>query len=156
VPSRTIFLARSAAIVVLLCGCTNQGGASPTSDGPTPDPASAPTGQSQVEGEIQQAPDLEEGWEGILRDVKVTVCDTEAGKATAKGTVVNSADEPRDISILISWNAPNSTNPVMQLVVVEEDLPAGETAKWKVTGDLPADAGQCVLLARSGTLEAGS
>jgi hypothetical protein len=44
----------------------------------------------------------------------------------------------------------------MQLVVLEEDLPAGETAKWKVTGDLPADAGLCVLLARSGTLEAGS
>jgi hypothetical protein len=157
VPSPIAIWAGSAAIVALLCGCTNSEGDAPAIDPPASGPsASAPPVQSEVEGEIQEAPDLEEGWEGILRDVKMTACDTEAGEVTAKGTVVNSANESRDISILISWNAPNATNSLMQLVVLEEDLPAGETAKWKVAGDLPADAGQCVLLARSGTLEAGS
>jgi hypothetical protein len=111
VPSPIAVWAGSAAVLALLCGCTNSGGDSPAIDPPASGPAaSAPPVQSQVEGEIQEAPDLEEGWEGILRDVKVTVCDTEAGEVTAKGTVVNSADVSRDISILISWNVPNATN----------------------------------------------
>jgi hypothetical protein len=129
----------------LLSGCTG------SDDAPAPS-ASASAAERPPTGEVQQAPVLKEGWEGILRDVKVVSCPTEAGKVTAEGTVVNSADETRDISILVSWNAPNSTEPLMQLVVTKKGVPDKESVSWKASGDLPADAGQCVILARSGTL----
>ncbi len=136
------------AAALVLAGCTG-------SDEPAAD--SSPTaGDSAVEelpsGEIQQVPELEEGWEGILADVTVDSCPTEAGEVTAEGTVVNTADETRDISIAISWNAPDSTDSLLQLSVTEEDLAAGESVSWQVSSDLPSDAGQCVVLARSGTL----
>ena len=100
-------------------------------------------------------PELEEGWEGVLADVAVDTCPIEAGEVTAEGTVVNSADEIRDISIAISWNAPASTDSLMQLAVTKEDVPPGETVSWEVSGALPAAAGQCVVLARSGMLVEG-
>lgn len=104
-------------------------------------------------GEIVSAPELEEGWDGILKDVKIEECQLESGDVTAKGTVVNSAKDQRDLVLLISWNAPDSTKPILQLPVTEKDVPAGKELKWEVSGELPADAGECGVLARSGNLE---
>lgn len=155
--------ALAVAIMGLLSGCTGSDEA-PTASSPdtSPPAASSPTASSPpantsaVEelpaGEIQQPPTLEEGWEGVLTDVTLDACPTKAGQVTAEGTVVNSADDARDISILISWNAPDSTDSLLQLAVTEEGVPAGETVNWTASGDLPSDAGQCVVLARSGTL----
>lgn|GEM_PF-5398797 len=152
-----------AAVLALLAGCTgsddSSAGGSPAASPPAagapaasaPDTGAPASGEPPA-GEVQTLPELEEGWEGILADVTVGSCPTEAGQVTAEGTVVNSADETRDIAIAISWNAPDSTDSLMQLAVTEEDVPPGETVTWSVSGDLPADAGQCVVLARSGAL----
>jgi hypothetical protein len=106
-------------------------------------------------GEIQDVPVLKENWEGIRADVTVDECPTDAGDVTAQGTVVNSAKKARDIVIVISWNAPDSTDPLLQLSVTKKGVPAGETVDWSASGELPADAGQCIVLARSGELGKG-
>lgn len=159
------------AVVGLLSGCTGSDEA-PAASFPvaSPPPASSPVASPPAvsspvasppaveklpAGEIQQPPALEEGWEGVLTDVTLSSCPITAGQVTAEGTVLNSADEVRDISILISWNAPDSTDSLMQLAVTEEDVAAGETVTWTVSGELPSDAGQCVVLARSGALAEG-
>ena len=116
---------------------------------PTVEPSA--TGKTQ-QGETQQVPQLVDGWEGIRSDVTIDSCPTEAGLVTAEGRVVNSADDARDIAIAVAWNAPDSTATLLQLATVEEGVPAGESIAWSVSGDLPADAGQCVVLARSGVL----
>ena len=126
--------------------------ASPTV-GFTPD-APSTDGETPA-GEIEQVPALVDGWDGIVADVSVDSCPTEAGRVTAEGTVVNSADDDRDIAIVISWNAPDSTDSLMQLAVTEKGVPSGETVTCSASGDLPADAGQCVVLARAGTLADG-
>ncbi|MCB0911102.1 MAG: hypothetical protein KDB60_05730 [Propionibacteriaceae bacterium] len=77
------------------------------------------------------------------------------GEVTATGTVVNSAGEVRDISIVTSWNAPGTTRSLMQLAVTMPDVPAGKTVRWKASSDLPAVSGPCIVLARSGTLAKG-
>lgn len=158
--------ALAVAMVGLLSGCTGSDEA-PAASSPAVSPpaasstaasstaAGSPAAEELPPGEIQQPPALEEGWEGILTDVTIDSCPTEAGQVTAEGTVLNSADEVRDILILISWNAPDSTDSLMQLAVIKEGVPAGETVSWTASGDLPSDAGQCVVLARSGKLPAG-
>jgi hypothetical protein len=135
--------ALAATSLALLAGCT----------GSNPDPTPSASAVDELpSGEIQEVPDLGKGWEGIRSDVTIKSCPTDAGKVTATGTVVNSADEARDISIVISWNAPQSTDPLLQLAVTKKDVPAGKTVSWKASGELPSEAGQCVILARSGTL----
>lgn len=153
--------ALAVAMVGLLSGCTGSDEAPAASSPATSPPpesspvVSPPTVEELQAGEIQQPPALEEGWEGILTDVTLVSCPTKAGQVTAEGTVLNSADEVRDISILISWNAPDSTDSLLQIAVTEEGVPAGETVSWTASGELPSDAGQCVVLARSGKLAQG-
>lgn len=147
---RTARAAVAVATLALLAGCTS------SDDSPASSPAEDTAAAEELPaGEVQEVPELDEGWEGVLADVTVDICPIEAGQVTAEGTVINSADEVRDISIAISWNAPDSTDSLMQLAVTEEDVPPGETVSWVMSGDLQADAGQCVVLARSGTLVEG-
>jgi len=96
--------------------------------------------------------DLSEGWQGVLRDVTVDACPTSAGDVVAEGAVVNSAGESRDITILASWLAPNTSDPLLQLEQTLTDVAAGATQDWSVSGSLPADAGPCIVGARSGSL----
>ncbi len=116
--------------------------------------AEATQAQSQS-GKVESAPDLNDGWKGVLNDVKVDECPTEAGEVTASGEVVNSAKGSRDITLLVTWNPADSTNPLLQLSVTKKDVPAGETESWSVEGELPSDAGQCFVIARSGKLTKG-
>lgn len=146
---------RVAAAIMAVCagmGLTACGGdEEPSAASPS---ASVPAEEAPT-GEIQDVPVLREDWEGIRADVTVDECPTAAGDVTALGTVVNSAKKARDIVIVISWNAPETTDPLLQLSVTEEGVPAGETVDWSASGELPADAGQCIVLARSGALEKG-
>lgn len=151
--------ALAGAILGFACGCTSSAdapaGSSPPSTGDPSSGRSAASSSPAAElptGEIQQPPNLAAGWQGIVKDVTIESCPTDPGPVTAAGTVVNSAGESRDISIAIAWNAPDSTRSLMQLTVTETNVPAGETVSWDASGDLPAKAGQCVVLARSGTL----
>lgn len=140
------------ALVGVLCGCTGSGDEPPASSSP---PATEPTADDLTVGKIQPPPELEKGWQGILQDVTVTSCPTAAGRVTAKGEVINSAEEARDISIVIAWNAPGSTRSLMQLAVTKPNVPAGKTVRWKASSELPSDSGPCVVLARSGRLASG-
>ncbi len=106
-------------------------------------------------GQIDQPVALKKGWEGVRSQVALYECPVQAGQITASGTVRNTADEARDIAILISWNRPDSTDTVLQLGVTKTDVPAGGTAEWSVSGDLPVDAGPCIINARSGHVRAG-
>lgn len=164
--NRVLLVIAALAAVGSLSACTASTGSSaaPDSGGADTTPASPAVGFTPDEpltdgetpaGEIEQVPALSDGWEGIVADVSVDSCPTEAGRVTAEGTVINSADDDRDIAIVISWNAPDSTDSLMQLAVIEERVPPGATVTWSASGDLPADAGQCVVLARSGTLVDG-
>lgn len=140
----------AAALLALLAGCTGSGETPAPDDSPS---AGATSSAQELEtGEVQQPPELEDGWQGILGDVTVENCPTEAGDVTATGTVLNSAKKPRDISIVVAWNAPDSTRSIMQLAVTKKDVPAGKTVTWKVSGDLPSASGPCIVLARSGEL----
>lgn len=114
--------------------------------------ASPPPQPEGGEGQQDALPVLAEGWAGILADVQVDACPTKAGKVRAKGTVTNTADESRDIVITVSWNAPDTTDPTMRLVWTSTEVPAGATKKWSVSGDLPSDAGRCIIGARAGTI----
>ena len=87
-------------------------------------PASSPDERAPA-GEIEAVPALVDGWDGILADVTVDSCPTVAGQVTAEGAVINSADDDRDIAIVISWNAPDSTNSILQLAVTEAGVPPG-------------------------------
>lgn len=146
-----VWAAAAALSFGLLSGCT---GANPTPPS-SPAPSVSASSDELPVGKIQQPPALEEGWKGILADVTVTSCPTEAGKVTAVGTVVNSAKKARDLSIVIAWNAPGSTRSLMQLAVTKRAVPAGKKVDWKTSGNLPADSGPCVVLARSGKLTKG-
>ena len=88
-------------------------------------------------------------------DVTVKDCPTAAGQVMASGTVVNSATESRDLSILVSWVAPDSASTLLQLQQTLTDVPAGETRDWSVSGSLQTDAGKCFVGARSGSLAGG-
>lgn len=138
--------AATAAVVLVSAGLL-----AACSDEPEPEPTTSAT-PTVPESVTEPFADLDEGWQGVLRDVTVAACPTAAGDVVAKGTVLNSAAEPRDITILASWLAPGTSDPLLQLEQTLEDVPAGETRDWSVSGLLPAEAGQCIVGARSGTL----
>lgn len=141
---------RAAAIaiaVVIGTGLVSGCGDDSEADDGTPTPS--PTAPETV---AEPFADLEEGWQGVLRDVTVEACPTAAGDAVARGTVLNSATETRDITVLASWLAPGTSDPLLQLQTTLQDVPAGETKDWSVSGALPSDAGQCIVGARSGHL----
>lgn len=147
-------LVPGAAVVLViagLLGCSSNGEAAPE---PSASPSPTATADVTESGQIDDVPQLSEGWAGVRKDVTIAQCPTTAGDVTANGTVVNTAAEARDITIVVSWNAPGTTDPLLRLSTTKEDVPAGETADWSVTGTLPADSAECVLSARSGQLAA--
>ena len=150
-----------------LSGCSQDGSTSDSSASPSPsDSVSASANpdasasasaapQSLPKGEVQSYATLKDGWAGIRSDVTVKDCPTAAGQVTASGTVVNSATKSRDLSILVSWVAPDSASTLLQLQQTLTDVPAGETRDWSVSGSLQTDAGKCFVGARSGSLAGG-
>lgn len=150
--NRSVRVAAALTAAGIGLGLTACGG---DSEEPQVPASSAPAEQEEPTGEIQDVPVLKQGWDGIRADVTVDECPTAQGDVTAGGTVENSAKKARDIVIVISWNAPDSTDPLLQLSVTKKKVPAGETVQWSASGALPADAGQCIVLARSGKLGSG-
>jgi hypothetical protein len=141
-----------AAAALGLGACSSDEGDGDASPSPSASESGAPSVPDAAEGPKDALPVLAEGWAGILSDVQVQDCPIKAGEVTAKGTVTNSADESRDIAIVVSWNAPNTTDPTMRLVWTATEVGAGETQDWSVTGDLPSDAGRCIVGAQAGTI----
>jgi hypothetical protein len=130
--------------VQVLAGCT--GGS-----GDSGDAASSPAAQVQS-GTIEQPPAMGSGAKDILADVSVEACPTDPGEVTAKGTVENTSKKERDVAVVMMWTRPDGGDPLLRLVFTEEDVPAGKTVDWSMTGDLPAKADSCVISATSGTL----
>ncbi len=104
---------------------------------------------------IEQMPAMAQGSQDILVDVGVVACPTDPGVVTAIGTVTNSADEVRDLALLVKWTAPDGGDPLMQLGFAENDVPPGGSVDWSVSGELLEEARDCVISARSGTLSGG-
>ncbi len=104
-------------------------------------------------GTIDTAPAMAEGAQDVLPDVRVQDCSTRAGDVTAKGTVLNSAPDARDIVVVMKWTRPADLEPILQLVSTQKAVPAGEEVAWSVSGALPVDADSCVVSAHSGTLQ---
>lgn len=138
---RTVAMAGACA-AVLLAGCS--------SGDSQPSPSPSGSIEELPRGQIDDVPELAEGWQGIKKDVTIDNCPLQAGDVTADGTVINTASEPRDINIVISWNREGTADPIIRLSTTKEDVPAGETVGWSLSGNLPADAGTCVISAKSG------
>ena len=149
VPSRRLSsgLGVAALCVVLIAGCSGGGGDG--TEGASPSATEAP------QGRVDTVPAMASGWDGVRDDVTVDECPLEPGEVTAKGTVKNTAKGARDIVLVVAWNAPDSTNPLLQLSTTVKSLGPGKSAQWSVTGKLPSEAGQCIVLARSGNLAKG-
>jgi hypothetical protein len=149
VPSRrlTSGLGVAALSVVLVSGCSSGSGGGAES--------ASPSASETAQGRVDAVPVLAEGWDGVRDDVTVDECPLEPGEVTAKGTVKNTAKGARDIVLVVAWNAPDSTNPLLQLSTTEKSLGPGKSAQWSVSGKLPSEAGQCIVLARSGNLTKG-
>lgn len=144
---RLTVLVGGAALGLSLVAC---GGGSDSNE---PSPAASAAADQQEEaptGKVDKVPTLDEGWQGIRSDVTVDDCPTTKGDVAAVGTVKNSAKKSRDIVLVVAWNAPDTTDPLMQLTVTKKNVASGKTVKWRAQGSLPADAGQCIVVARSG------
>lgn len=133
----------------LLVGLTACGGGT---SGTSASPSSSSTPRTTVSSTpLPAEPDLGDGAQGIAKDVTITDCPTATGEQTAKGTVVNSAAEARDLSIIIVWLADaTGGDPLASGITVLQDVPAGETREWSVSGNVVTQADRCVVNARSG------
>lgn len=130
--------------VLLAAGLAGCSGA-----GTDPSPSPAPT-TSLTSTPLPVPPDFGETNAGVAADVTITECPLATGEVVAKGTAVNSASEPRDIAIIIVWLKNDSGSPLGSGMTVLEQVPAGETVDWEVSGvtvDLPE---RCVLNATAG------
>lgn len=140
---RRMLMVASAIVVGLgLVACTGEGG---TDQSPSPVPAS--TAKSTP---LPTPPDFGDSTAGVAADVTITQCPLQTGEVVAKGTAVNSAAEPRDIAVLVIWLKNDSGTPLGSGLTVLEQVPAGETVDWEVSGvtvDLPE---RCVLNATAG------
>lgn len=125
-----------------LAACSGDGGA---------DPSPTPTRSSIVQSTpLPEPPDFGDTTAGVAADVTITECPLQTGEVVAKGTAVNSSVEPRDMAIMVIWLKNDSGTPLGSGMVVLEQVPAGESVEWEVSGvtvDLPE---RCVLNATAG------
>ncbi|MGL5810860.1 MAG: hypothetical protein ACRCYQ_13030 [Nocardioides sp.] len=155
---RSVAVAAATGLTVTLgaCGRSAEDKAEPeqkakpaATDGGSGSPTDEPS-STQVE------PGMGKDFDGILADVTTEDCPTAKGEVEAKGTVLNSKKDDRDILISVVWLKKNSGDSLAIDYVALTDVGAGDTKEWSVKADLPRNADRCVIAAKSnkvGTLE---
>ncbi|HHU08803.1 MAG TPA: hypothetical protein GXZ60_02125 [Intrasporangiaceae bacterium] len=112
---------------------------------------------SETAEETEAGPDrdpvveLEGEAAGIRSDVTLDSCDLTAGAVQATGSVTNSADEARDVVVMIVWLEQESNSSLARKTFVERDLAPGESVDFTLDAELAEDARECVVNARAGT-----
>ena len=145
----------AALLAVSLTACTGLGAKTP--EAPGDQPAGEQSEQAEdaktgtISPKLQQVPKLS-GSVGVVKDAKLTACSTKQGKVAADGTVTNSADQTRDIVVVVSWVTPTS-DVVARGVTEVKNLKAGKSADWKANSTLKYDgSAQCVMTVNAGKL----
>ncbi len=134
--------------------------------GDDPDPSAEPTTASEVGAEpaasdgvitpadVPVIPAFAKTPKGVIGDVVVDSCDTEAGDVAASGTATNSAESARDVVVVVSWTVGDTGDVVARGIATLNELGAGESADWRLDATVPgADTAACVPMALAGRLE---
>jgi len=145
--------------VLLLTSCSDgsvsDGGAAATASPASPaSPASTPS-PTATAAALQELPAFSVGPNGVIADVTTDVCEAGPGRATASGTATNSGRFERDVVVVVSWVAAQSSDVVARAVDRVEDLPPGQSRDWSLSAEVPAGDGLlCVPTAYAGQLAA--
>jgi hypothetical protein len=142
-------------VVVLVAVVLGAGACSddeePSSDEPTSSSTSADTGI--ISPELPEIPKFDGKTAGVIDDVVVDSCDTEAGAVAASGSATNSSGDTQDIVVVISWAVTTTSDVVARGVATLEDVEAGDTVPWSVAADLASGHEvACVPTALRGSL----
>lgn len=92
---------------------------------------------------------------GVSQDLTKGECSVDPGEVTATGSVVNSASDPADIVVSVSWTADGSAVVARANETLKQVAP-GASQEYKITTTANPPAGQslrCVVSAESGTLK---
>ncbi len=120
-------------VATLLSGCGLFGDGKDSADAKPSASASIDPDRTSP-SDLPEVPQIKD-FEGAVKDVKVGECPTAKGDNKVSGSVKNSTDAAQDYVITISWITSRS-DVVARGVATVEDLPAGESKKWAVTGEL--------------------
>lgn len=155
-----VLLSVTMAAALASCQRTSDGGSTEPTLSPTTPGASEPAAQSSAPSDqpssTQVFTDMGADFRGVLADVTTEACPTTKGKVTAKGTVVNSAQEAADLFIGVIWLKPDSGDSVAMKEWTAKNVAPGESVEWSVSATLPSKPGRCVLQAKAnkaGTLK---
>ena len=89
---------------------------------------------------------------GVIKDVTVTSCSTQAGVVKAEGTATNSTGQAKDIAVIISW-VTSTSDVVARGVATLSKVAPGASQDWAVRATLAKGyTVSCVPTAYSGTL----
>lgn len=144
----TSTLALGAALALALSGCT--GNDAKKDEAPPP---AAPTTQAPQASPLPNPPDLGPNKKGVVADVKITACPTDKGQMEAKGTAVNSADQKRDMTVIVVWLKNDSGQPLGSGMAVLRGVDPKKTVEWTVKADVVDKADRCVLNAQAGQIK---
>ena len=103
-------------------------------------------------GELPYVPQLVDQ-EPVAKDTEVGDCALEPGVQAVDGSLTNTASQPKDFVVTLSW-VDDELELRGQGVAVVEDVAPGETARWSITANPLEGATQCIPAVFRGELPA--
>jgi hypothetical protein len=136
----------AAGLLIAVVGCTATRGSDSPEPREPPEPVVSVTAATPTASPAPSPGDAT----GIAGDVVIVRCDLKAGRAVASGTVVNTARQPADFAITITWLPDNSVDPIAAASTTVPAVERAATVQWSITTTLPDRAERCAVNARRG------